>query len=126
VGLESASGPLVAALLRLVGMHTSAGGGPEAVGFAIRFLAHAAWLQQLYGGELTASSDLAALLVAAAEVDDGLVWPPDVSESAPIAAAFSVRLQALGVEVRARHPDRYQMALGIVRFAASTSLPAVR
>jgi hypothetical protein len=124
LGLESASAPLVTALVRLGGLHASAGGSPEGVGFAIRFLAHTAWLQQLYGGQtpLAASSELAALLVAAADVDPTLVWPADVNASSPIAADFRARLEALGAEVRARHRERYQLALGVVRFTASTSL----
>jgi hypothetical protein len=120
VGLESAGAAMVAALLRFMSLHESAGASPSAVGFAVQFLAHAFWLQHLYGApdEPGPGSDLAALLVAAAEVEPALVWPPDVPASAALFASFRGRLEKLGREVRALAPERYQVALTVARFAA--------
>jgi hypothetical protein len=52
----------------------------------------------------------------------------DLSASAPLGSAFHTRLEGLGAEVRARHRDRYQVALGVARFAVSgaAALPPVR
>jgi hypothetical protein len=128
LGLERAGAPLVAALLRFVSLHASAGATPEAVTFAIQFLCHAFWLQHLYpdGEGVSATSDVAALVVAAADVEPGLVWPPDVPADAALFASFRVHLHQLGAEVRARAPERYQVALALCRFAASAkSAPAL-
>jgi hypothetical protein len=123
LGLESAGAALVAALLRFVSRQASAGTTAEAVGFAIRFLAHACWLQHLYGREpLGGASDLAALLVAAADVEPALVWPPDVAFSADLFASFRARLDQLAAEVHARVPDRYQVALTVARLAVKPEL----
>jgi hypothetical protein len=122
LGLESAGGAMVAALLRFVALSSSAGATPAAVAFAIRFLAHAFWLHQLYrsSDELSPASDIAAVLVAAEEIAPSLIWPDDVSAGVDPAlrANLQARLARLGPAVRSRAPDRYQLALTICRFAA--------
>jgi hypothetical protein len=119
LGLEGAGGAMVAALQRFVSLHASAGASPAAV--AIRFLSHVSWLQHLYRpqDELPAMSEVAVLLVAASDVEPALVWPPDVPASASLFAGFQARLDRLGPEVRARAPERYQMASNICRMAAA-------
>jgi hypothetical protein len=96
---------------------------PEAVGFAIKFLAHAFWLHHLYRApdELDPASDLAALMVAAAEVEPALVWPPDVPASGGLFASFQSRLDDLGPAVRARAPQKLPAVLAACRFAASAT-----
>jgi hypothetical protein len=124
LGLESAGAALVAALLRFVSRQGVATG--EGVAFAIRFLAHTCWLQHLYGGnQLGGGSDLAALLVAAADVEPSLVWPPDVAASAELFMSFRARLDRLAAEVHARVPDRYQVALTVARLAAKPTVALV-
>jgi len=118
LGLETASAAMIAALPRL---RSSAAATPGAVGFAIKFLAHTFWLHHLYrpAEEVAATSELAALVVAAAEVEPALVWPPDVPASAPLFTGFQARLDRLAVEVRARAPEKLQAAVLVCRFAAS-------
>jgi len=121
LGLESASGAMIAALPRFMSRPASAGATPEAVAFAIKFLAHAFWLHHLYRApdELDPGSELAALMVAAAEVEPALVWPPDVPSSAALFASFRQRLDRLSEEVRGRAPERLQAALVACRFGAA-------
>jgi hypothetical protein len=120
LGLESAGASMVGALLRFTSMNASAGADPASVAFAIKFLAHAFWLHHLYGppDELSPVSDMAALLVAAAEVEPALVWPLDVPAAAALFTSFRARLDALAPQVRARNPERYQVLLSLCRFAA--------
>jgi len=127
IGLESAGAPMVVALQRFMSLPASAGSNPGAVAFAIKFLAHACWLQHLYRSTepLSPSSEVAALLVAAAEVEPALVWPPDVPRSAKLFAGFQAGLDRLGPAVRARAPERYQMALHVCRFAAQGSVAGI-
>jgi hypothetical protein len=126
LGLERAGAPLVGALLKFTSLNASAGATPAAAAFAIRFLAHSFWLQQLYRPDdaISAASEVAALVVAAAEVEPALVWPPDVPASAPLFARFRGILERLSPEVRARIPERHQVALAVCRFAAATARPA--
>ena len=123
LGLDSTGPALVAALQRFVSLPATA---PSSVAFAVKFLAHLCWLQHLYrsGEELAPTSELAAVLVAAAEVEPALVWPPDVPASAALFQGFQARLDRLGPAVRTRAPERYQMALNICRLA-SAAQPAV-
>lgn len=121
LGLESAGGSMVAALLRFMSMHASAGATPEAVAFAVKLLGHAFWLQHLFRPDETiaGASDLAALLVAAAEVEPSLIWPADVPASSVLFEAFRARLDRLSGEVHARIPERLAAAVGVCRFAAA-------
>jgi hypothetical protein len=123
IGLESAGTALVSALHRFVALPASAGSSPAAVAFAVKFLAHLCWLQHLFRGneELAPTSELAAMLVAAAEVEPALVWPPDVPASAALFAGFQARLERLAPSVRARAPEKYQMALNVCRLGAGAA-----
>jgi hypothetical protein len=125
LGLENASGAMIAALPRFMSRPASAGATPAAVAFAIKFLTHAFWLHHLYRttDELDPGSDLAALVTAAAEVEPALVWPPDVPASAALFASFQARLESLGVAVRAQAPEKVQAALAACRFAARAGAP---
>jgi hypothetical protein len=130
LGLENASGAMIVALPRFMSRPASAGATPEAVAFAIKFLAHTFWLHHLYRApeELDPGSDLAALVVAAAEVEPALVWPPDAPASAALFTAFQARLDRLGPQVLARAPEKVQAALVACHFAsrtAPTDLPAL-
>jgi hypothetical protein len=122
IGLEPAGGALVAALLRFSAARDPAGGTatPADIAFAIRFLAHAFWLDQLYGGtsEPSGSSDLVALLATALSFDPRLLWPPDVAPGSALGAAFRARLERLAAEGRPRAPERYALATTLCRFAA--------
>jgi hypothetical protein len=120
LGLESATGAMIAALPRFMSRPAAS---PEAVGFAIKFLAHAFWLHHLYrsSDELDPTSDLAALMVAAAEVEPALVWPPDVPASEALFASFQARLDRLAPEVVTRAPEKVEIALATCRFAAATT-----
>jgi hypothetical protein len=127
LGLENAGAAMVPALQRFVSQHASSGSSPAAVAFAIKFLAHACWLHHLYRSteELAATSDVAALLVAAAELEPALVWPPDVAASPELVAGFQAHLDRLAPQVRAHAPERYQMALNLCRFAAGGPRAAI-
>ena len=76
---------------------------PEAVAFAVRFLAHMVWLDVLFGNaaekrssrqradidrSLEPGVDLAVMLTAAARTARSLVWPADVPETGDLADAF--------------------------------------
>lgn len=122
VGLEPAGGALVAALLRFVAAGGPSGpaASPEAVAFAVRFVAHLAWLHHLWGSApgISGPSDLAALLVAAKEVEPRLLWPPDVARDSELAAGLRARLDHLRDEVMQGAKDRHAVMLGLCRFAA--------
>jgi hypothetical protein len=128
LGLQGASAAMIEALPRFMSRPASAGATPEAVSFAIKFLAHAFWLHHLYRSpdEVSSDADLAALVVAAAEVEPALIWPPDVPASTALFASFRDRLDQLTPEVRARAPEKLQAALAACRFAAATPAPALR
>lgn len=121
LGVEPAGNALVAALLRFASMRQTAAGQaprPAEAAFAIRFLAHTVWLHQLFeGGDLAPTSDLAALLAAASEVDERLVWPPDVPRGGPVGAAFAAQLATLRSRVPAAAPEKHQAAAAACRFA---------
>jgi hypothetical protein len=128
LGLDSAGVSLVGALHRFVALQPSAGANPAAVAFAVRFLAHAFWLHHLYRApeELGGSSEVAILMVAAAEIEPALVWPRDLPAAPALFEGLRARLAALAPEVRARSPERHQAALAVWRFAASAaSAPAL-
>jgi len=122
IGLEAGGGALFEALLRFSALRDVRGAptGP-ALAFAIRFLAHACWLGQLYGGggDLGAGSDMAALLGAADEVEPALVWPSDVPQDSDVGRRFGERLSQLRGRTRLRFPERYAVALGLCRLAKS-------
>jgi hypothetical protein len=120
VGLEVAGAALVAALLRFAAERE--GVTPEAVAFAVRLLAHALWLDQLFGATaLDGASELGVLLAAAHEVDRRLVWPPDVAVDSPLGAALRARFERLESDAQARAAERLAGLRTLCRFAASYS-----
>lgn len=109
VGLPSAGDALTAALLRFAAVRAPVHGQaptPAALGFVVRFLAHAVWLGRLTG-DGQAGPELATLLTAADRVDPRLVRPADVPPDGPQARDFAahlaqLRLQAVtGADLRA-------------------------
>jgi hypothetical protein len=91
----------------------------------IRFVAHVFWLDQLWGDEreLNPGSDLAALL-AAAEVDTRLLWPPDVSQESEAGARVARTLQRLKAETPKRIPDRYRAMRSLCELGGGVARPA--
>jgi hypothetical protein len=133
VGLDRAGDALAMALLRFASRQDPPGGveaTPEAVAFALRFLAHVVWLDVLFGGTPAASSDaatrgevapgtgteLGTLLTTAARLAPRLVWPPDVSADGDAGRAFGARLEELARRVRGS--TGLEAARGVVEYAA--------
>ncbi|HET6282858.1 MAG TPA: hypothetical protein VFH73_17975 [Polyangia bacterium] len=137
LGVDRAGDALSDALFRFASLQEPAGGmvaSPEAIAFAIRFLAHTVWLDLMFSnGRQVGSSavggglDLAAILVAARRAAPTLVWPRDVRVDSDLGRLFSARLDAMAAKIRARRSSRGQGALDLVAFAsgASTGQPHV-
>ena len=127
LGSEPAGSALAMALLRfgLAGERDAAPANAEEMAFAIRFLAHVHWLQQLFGadGEPAASSDFAALLAAAADVEPRLLWPPDVARDKEPGLRFARSLQRLRAETPQCVPDRYRAMRSMCELAARSGRP---
>jgi hypothetical protein len=121
VGIEAAGNTLVPALLRFASARDPAA-TPGDVAFVIRLLSHAFWLDQLYqvSPPIGATSDLGLLLAAAFAVEPRLVWPPDVTASAPLALFVRSRLDQVAAEARARSPERLAVVAALCRYAVST------
>lgn len=123
LGLETAGAAMVPALLRFGSGGDGAGEGPPArpaeIAFAIRFLAHAFWMQHLYGGSdaVGAASDLGALMAAAADVDLRLVWPADVDARTGVGESFSNVLAGLRAVAPGAGDDRYAALSNLARVA---------
>jgi hypothetical protein len=126
LGIETAGSALAGALLRFA----SVGEGSEPLASAqeaalgIRFIAHTFWLDQIWGGEreLDAACDLAALMVAAAEVDPRLLWPPNVSRDDGSGARVAQTLQRLQAETPKRVPDRHRAMRSLCELAVSDQM----
>jgi hypothetical protein len=128
-GLARAGEALASALFRFASFQDPAGGAPatpEAVAFALRFLAHLAWLDLLFGpaagGE--AGATLGALLTVADEVAPALVWPPDVPAPGDLGRSFRARLQRL--EAARGGSSSLDAARGVVAFASPAVASAAR
>jgi len=110
LGIEPAGSALASALLRFasVGEGSEPLANAQEAALGIRFVAHVFWLDQLWGPERTldAGCDLAALLVAAAEVEPRLLWPPHISREGDPGARVARSLQRLQAETPKRAPDR--------------------
>jgi hypothetical protein len=125
VGLPRAGGALAAALLRFASFQDPAGGEaatPDAVAFALRFLAHLVWLDVLFGAGAPpagAPGELGALLAAAAARAPALVWPRDVPADGELGRAFAARLEAFGAAAGAGPAPALEAARGVAAFAAS-------
>ncbi len=121
LGLVTAGGALAAALFQYASVRETPAPSPAGVAFGVRFLAHALWLETLFGGEELppVGGDLGSLLVAAAEVEPSLVFPPDVNPGSD--AGMRVRRILAGWRGAAMsgQKERFQIALGVVRWAAS-------
>lgn len=145
-GLERVGAVLADALLRFALVQdpdAPAVASPEAIGVALKFLAHLAWLDLLFreddagkdrpesGGDRRApegssstggSFALEALLVAAAVERPALLWPPDVKLHTPEAtrmqaqiAAWQFRLAAATMETTSPALTTWAVAHGVVR-----------
>jgi hypothetical protein len=148
IGVDRSGDALADALYRFASFHDPQPGidaSPEAVAFAIRFLAHIVWLDVLFGsaGEKQESADVAAdvanvdrslepgvdlavMLTAAARTARPLVWPADVPDTGDLAEAFRRRLDALARRAHIDGMPRYPAAAAIAELAAApTTSPAV-
>jgi hypothetical protein len=121
LGLLTAGGALAAALFQYASVRDSPSPSPAGVAFGIRFLAHALWLETLFGREdpPLSGGDLGALLVAAGEVEPRLVFPPDVNPASDAGARVRRILAGWRGAALGSHKERFQIALGVVRWAAA-------
>jgi len=141
LGIDRTGDALAGALYRFAGFHDPPIGLPasgEAVAFALTFLAHAVWLDVLFGAAANTAAgaapgsqatdlglELAIVLTAASRVQPALVWPADVPASSDLGRAFRARLDALAARADAGAAARLAAATGIAEFAASAP-PATR
>jgi hypothetical protein len=123
IGLERAGDGLASALLRFASFQDPPGGvaaTPEAVAFAIGFLAHLVWLDVLFGeSEGGAGGELGVMMAAAAALAPTLVWPPDVPPDGDLGRAYAHRLARY--EESARGAPTTEAAAGVVAFASSAA-----
>jgi len=143
IGVDRSGDALADALYRFASFHDPPPGqpgidaSPEAIAFALRFLAHVVWLDVLFGTSaerpesadidrsLEPGVDLAVMLTAASRTARTLVWPADVADSGDLADAFRARLDALAKRAHIHGMPRYPAAVGIAELAAApTTSPA--
>jgi hypothetical protein len=143
MGVDRSGDALADALYRFASFHDPPPGldaSPDAVAFALRFLAHLVWLDVLFAGKpreeknaestdidhsLEPGVDLAVMLTAAARTARGLVWPGDVPDGGDLADAFRARLDALAERAHIHGMPRYTAALGIAELAAAPTTARV-
>jgi hypothetical protein len=133
LGLVPAGGALAAALFPYAAQRSATaggrGGGAEVgdIAFALRFLAHAVWLDRLFGeGEPEADGgDLGMLMVAAAAVDRRLVFPRDVSPGSDLGRRMGELLSRWEPAARGDRPERFRMAVEVARRAVYSGAPAL-
>ncbi len=136
VGLSRTGDALADALYRFASFHDSPMGIPasaEAIGFALRFLAHIVWLDVLFGGVAAetaaeapagdergpgSGTELAVILTAAGRTQPTLVWPADAPRTGDIADAFRARLERYAARAERYGRPRYGAALGIAQLAS--------
>ena len=142
IGIDRSGDALADALYRFASFHDPPPGteaSPEAVAFALRFLAHIVWLDVLFehaqsrmaekpestdiDRTLEPGVDLAVMLTAASRTARTLVWPADIPDTGDLADAFRARLDALAKRAHAHGMPRYAAAAGIAELAAA---PATR
>jgi hypothetical protein len=149
IGVERAGDALSEALYRFASFHDPVVGlpaSPEAVAFALRFIAHTVWLDVLFGrrgprerggspqAEQTPrapddrgpgpGADLAVMLTAAARTQASLVWPADLPEAGDAADAFRARLAAMAARAEDQGMPRFPAALGIAELAVAPATAA--
>jgi len=143
IGVDRSGDALADALYRFASFHDPPPGqpgidaSPEAIAFALRFLAHIVWLDVLFrtsaerpesadiDRSLEPGVDLAVMLTAASRTARTLVWPADVADSGDLADAFRARLDALAKRAHIHGMPRYPAAVGIAELAAApTTSPA--
>jgi hypothetical protein len=148
IGVDRSGDALADALYRFASFHDQTPGqasgqpstidaSPDAVAFALRFLAHIVWLDVLFehahptekpesadiDRTLEPGVDLAVMLTAASRSARALVWPADIPDTGDLADAFRARLDALAKRAHADGMPRYAAAVGIAELAAA---PATR
>jgi hypothetical protein len=125
LGLLTAGGSLAAALFQYASVRDAPGpaSSPAGVAFGIRFLAHVVWLETLFTREdpAPAGGDLGALMVAAAEVEPTLVFPPDVNPAGDAGLRLRRVLASWRAAALGSQKERFQIALGVVRYAAGAT-----
>jgi hypothetical protein len=130
VGLPRAGGGLAAALLRFASFQDPPGGEaatPDAVAFALRFLAHLVWLDVLFGAPQPTAEpagpgrELASLLAVAAARAPALVWPRDVPPDGDLGRAFGERLARFTAVASAEPAPETAAARSVADFAASAA-----
>jgi hypothetical protein len=130
LGVKRTGDAFADALFRFASLQDPPGGlsaTPEAVRFAIRFLAHLVWLDLLFpaprpgAGEQSPDLglELSVILAAAQQISADLVWPSDLPRDGQLGRAFAARLLAMGAQVDERRPPRFEAALGVARLAAA-------
>ena len=144
LGVERAGDALGEALYRFASFHDPPVGLPasgDAVGFALRFLAHLVWLDLLYGplpekkvggeGERARGGrsegpgvDLAVILTAASRTRPSLVWPRDVPSAGDLADAFRARLGRLAARAEEHGLPRYPAAIVLAEIAVAPATAA--
>jgi hypothetical protein len=136
-GTEAAGSALGRGLIRLAAERDparSAPAGGRDIAFALRFLAHVAWLDHVFvaGGQAPrrgeggagaaapepSNLEFRALLVAARAVDPGLVYPPDVPGHSELGRGFSARLDAWAAALRSIGSGALAAALDVCRAAS--------
>jgi hypothetical protein len=140
IGVDRSGDAMADALYRFASFHDQTPGteaSPDAVGFALRFLAHIVWLDVLFqhtqaeqkpesadiDHTLEPGVDLAVMLTAASRTARTLVWPADIPDTGDLADAFRARLDALAKRAHAHGMPRYAAAAGIAELATA---PATR
>ncbi|HEY0706661.1 MAG TPA: hypothetical protein VGG33_07690 [Polyangia bacterium] len=125
IGVLPAGAAFASALLRFAASRespTGAAASPADVALGLGFLAHLLWLEMICGNEVdlpaAESAEFADLLLAAAEVDPRLVFPPDVSRESPVGRKLTQVLLRWRSEGQDRPRARQQAALGLARHAA--------
>jgi hypothetical protein len=134
IGVDRSGDALSDALYRFASFHDPQPGidaSPEAVAFALRFLAHIVWLDVLFGTtsdraesadvdrSLEPGVELAVMLTAASRTARMLVWPNDVPDTGDLADAFRTRLDALAKRAHIHGMPRYAAAVGVAELAAA-------
>jgi hypothetical protein len=132
LGLVPAGAAFAAAVFRYAALRestTGAAAAPYGVALGITFLAHTLWLDLVVArGQPDADgAELGDLLVAAAEVDARLVFPPDVRPGSDAALKMQEALGRWRATSLLRGDARYRLALGVARHAALhlTGTPAL-